>query len=253
MNELEIRIGPLGTMRFISVISSLIVVAFVGVISIHACSCVRLEPCEAYSAADKVFVGKLTNVSETDRPILSYALSFEVVEGFKGDPSSVEDVEMLSCSYEQLPVAIGRQYLVYSNGMRPSLTYCNHTIPYVESSRDVVFARGQSANPERFSLTVDFAGFSPSAEKMPKIFLSNDTEEVMTDVGSEMRFRYYSEDKRWKRVRILFPYAGRFETEHMGESKREESNEIVYKIQSKNAVCDSRRITLDRISSDPQR
>src|SRR5262245_44385763 len=115
----------------------------------EACLCGRGGlPCEAFYAADAVFVGRVEAIdSQNTGSFGSVRVPFRIIEAFRG--VSTTQVELTigttSCDFN---FVVGRRYIVYARrlpgGETLTTSKCSRTGELSEAADDLEFARAQT-------------------------------------------------------------------------------------------------------------
>jgi hypothetical protein len=135
-------------MRSISILLGIVLVLLLAGSDANACSCDGRRPtCEAYGAADAVFVGTVIGVAENkpnqsalDVAFLGYKFSVEqAYSGVTG--TQVEVFTTPSFGACGFPFQVGGHYLVYARRDKNKLTtsICTRTKPFERASEDLAF------------------------------------------------------------------------------------------------------------------
>jgi hypothetical protein len=136
-------------MRSINILLGIVLVLLLAGSDANACSCEGRRPvCEAYGAADAVFVGTVTGVAENksnnqaalDVAFLGYKFSVEqAYSGISG--TQVEVFTTLPFGACGFPFQVGERYLVYARRDKGKLTtsICTRTKSFERASEDLAF------------------------------------------------------------------------------------------------------------------
>lgn len=210
---------------------------------IYACQCDIPDVCQAYTRADKVFVGKLIKIEDYDG-LSTYAVKafFEVSETFKGTTDKIQPVVFSIGSCERKFVT-GLKYFVYAEPPDKLNVVCNLTQTFSESSYSYKYAKSLSDSDPVYNMNGVIDGLSEEERKKIKITVEQNNKIFPIKLDEDSTYNFVTRNKSDINVKIEFPFSGEFETlllEKIHEFS--EGNKIEYSLKFRPNECDSRAI-----------
>lgn len=235
---------------------SLFIVLIIILVSFYetlACECNESDICNAYSKAEKVFIGKLEKVEKDEKaPVYSIQAHFSVEKTYKGKTEKIEIVTFKLGDCEWLNFIEGEKYFVYSNKLNIN-TYCSKTKFLKFAKTDIEYANSLSEKYPIFTIK----GFLPQIDsrnpnllKQIKLYLKFATNRRRIKIDKDGFFSFVVRKKGKYEISISLPFKAEvyvlrstFDVENSAKvSTLNDSTKIQYEVEFRPNECDYREI-----------
>lgn len=239
-------------MKILLTLTVLSVFTTVAAQSASACECNRPTICEAFSAATKVFIGKLESSPGAKKGFLgTTSATFSVERTFKGETNPFESVTM-RVSDCAVPLMIGEKYFVYMDNEGLN-RYCSRTSYLRGAEADIEFAKNALPDKPVFYINGLIADHNlTKSERINDIAITFNGKTEKISIGDDRQFSYKASEEGTYQVRFSVPtsasvlmhgYRGYFESTAplpFNSSK----NLYIYDVRFRPNACDFREIQI---------
>lgn len=225
---------------------------------ILACQCDESDICDAYSKAEKVFIGKLKKV-EKDEKALIYTIKahFSIEKTYKGKTEQVEVVTFKLGDCVWLDFKEGEKYFVYSNKSNIN-TYCSKTKFLKLAKTDIIYANSLSEKNPIYTIK----GFIPQMDiknpnllKQIKLYLKFGATQKRIKIDKDGSFNSVVRKQGKYEILISLPFKIEVfiirhsidDDDHLIISNSPTSPKILYTIEFKPNQCDFSEIRIGKI------
>lgn len=174
-----------------------------------ACSCYSTLPCEAYTKADQVFIGKLQKLEKVENSRFAEVYAYFAVERmFKGNFKK-EIIVKYETMCRSKPFEIGETYFVYDDSGQMN-NMCNRTnVFYKKFSKDdldLKYAESLSTDKLQFSILGRLDELSESELKQTFIEIADDEKSYRISPTKDGVFNFLGYKQNTYNVKITIPF-----------------------------------------------